>query len=237
MLSIASVSHAAARRRRRRPSVASVMRATEKSERARSSPARPSASARSGSARRLERPAATAGDVSGLDEDPRLAVRDHLGHGAHPRRDDRQPREHRLEQDDPEALPARGVDEHVRPLEPVADLEPPGQHDGAVEPELAARGRGSPPRAARCRGSRAPRRDARRACGRRRAGASRGPSARSGDRSRARAAPSAGSRARPASRSDGACGSVVEAVVDRDAASRAGGRRARGSRAPRRRSR
>ena len=91
--------------------------------RARSSPASPS---RRGAVAIREQcvraPSASALVVAGLDEQSRLAVGDDLRHGAHPRRDDRQAGEHRLEQNDPEPLPARGVDEDVRALEPVADV-------------------------------------------------------------------------------------------------------------------
>ena len=52
------------------------------------------------------------------------------GNSADAGRDDGQRGEHRLEQDDPEALPARGVHEDVGPFEPVADLGAAGEGDG-----------------------------------------------------------------------------------------------------------
>ena len=107
------------------------------------------------SEQRLER-GRDAVDVARLDEQARLAVDDDLRHGADPRRDDRQAGQHRLEQDDPEPLPARRVDEDVRALEPVADLDAgPGRTTASPSPssrdELPRLGL----RAGRRRGSRA----------------------------------------------------------------------------------
>ncbi len=63
--------------------------------------------------------------------------------------------EHRLEQDDPEALPAGRVHEDVGALEPVADLGAAGQRDRVLEAEFGdERARLAPP-AGRRRGSRA----------------------------------------------------------------------------------
>ena len=87
---------------------------------------------------RAARPSASARPcvVAGLDEQAGLAVGDDLGDGAHARRDDRQAGEHRLEQHDPEPLPARRVHEDVRALEPVADVGAARQGHGVVELEL-----------------------------------------------------------------------------------------------------
>ena len=146
--------------------------------------------------------------VAGLDEEAGLAVGDHLRHGADARGDDRQAGEHRLEQHDPEALPARGVDEDVRPLEPVPDLEPAGQRrpqspspsDPDLRPELRLERAAAEDREPCVR---MPLAD-----GRERApAASRGPSARSGGRRPAGAARRRGIPAAPGVGSEGAGGS------------------------------
>ena len=193
------------------------MRATENSASARSAAGRAEALARApGSSSSSRSAPATASTSPAATSTAGLAVRDDLRHGADARRHDRQRREHRLEQHDPEPLPARGVDEDVGALEPVADVGAAGKDDRVVEPELAGRAPASRPRAARRRGSRAARPAARRARARRRAAASGGPSARSAARPRARAARPAGIPSCSGVTSRARGGQLVEAVVDRD---------------------
>ena len=78
-------------------------------------------------------------DVAGVHERTGLAVDDDLGHGADARRDDGQRGQHRLQQHDPEALPARRVDEDVGAGEPVADLRPAGQRERVTQAELGGK--------------------------------------------------------------------------------------------------
>jgi hypothetical protein len=79
--------------------------------------------------RRREKRRDGGGDARGvarLHQHTRLAVDDDLGDCAHPSRHDGQPGEHRFEEDDPEPLPARRVDEDIGAREPVARLDPAG---------------------------------------------------------------------------------------------------------------
>ena len=83
------------------------------------------------------RPRAPAGS-SGGHEEAGLAVDDELRQRADARRDDGQPGEHRLEHAEPEALPARRVDEHRRPAEPRRDVgNAPEEEDAPLDAELA----------------------------------------------------------------------------------------------------
>ena len=79
--------------------------------------------------------AASAPASPAASEQARLAVGDDLGDRADARRDDGKRGEHRLEQNDPEPLPARRVREDVGALEPVARLDPAGQQRRVGQPE------------------------------------------------------------------------------------------------------
>ncbi len=115
--------------------VSSAMRATEKCSRARWSPASPSARARLRSDRSSTKASPIPLDVARLEQEPCLPRPDDLGHGADAGCDDRERGQHRLQQHESEALPQRRVGEHVSPFQPVADLEPAREEDGALEPE------------------------------------------------------------------------------------------------------
>ena len=78
----------------------------------------------------LQRAAQRVGIVR-RNEHARLAVDDDLGDGTDARRDDRQPAEHRLEHGEPEALPARGVDEDVGSPEDGGDIWDVSREDKA----------------------------------------------------------------------------------------------------------
>ena len=147
-----------------------------------------------------------------------------------PRRDDRQRREHRLEHAEAEALPARRVDEDVRPAKPRRDVrDAPGEDD-------SARRRAAVP------APRAPRAPARRRARRARALVPRSAPALAPPRRRPSAARAGRPRHDPGVGRDvvgrvlpQARGQRVEAVVDRRRPCRRAGRPARPgtARAPR----